>query len=545
MRQLLGCVLVLLLTVQGTATVAAQNRVALVIGNSAYRHAPELKNPANDAADMSAALRALGFSVMTGLDLDKQGMDRTIRDFAAVLRGADMGALFYAGHGLQVSGANYLVPVDAQLTNPAALDFEMVRLDLLQRVMERETATNVLFLDACRDNPLTRNLARAMGTRSAEIGRGLAPAESGVGTLVSFSTQPGNVALDGTGRNSPYAGALVKLLATPGEDVSAVLIGVRNEVMAQTGNRQIPWEHSALRARLYLATGQPPPRLAQPPAGQAAPVQKTQDQTGAATVPAPAEKAIIASKTASVDEKRPAPLAVGETVKGRLGASKNYHYWKVDTQPGKYRVVIDVKRADGAHSNIQSAIVAFAADGGKVGEIVRINDIEFRTRAAADLKIGGEPGMVLRVSNETSIVDYWLGVFPTNAQIVSPYFVRPPTIIPLALGKSVSAVLEHRPGMPAEAWYSASLQGTDYRISVEFVRSDGRKSNVQGTVDMFGPIGEPLQGIRRLCRVNEIELSGRCSAKLSFAEDAQVLFRVTPDNDASYTATFAIESLPQ
>ncbi len=348
MKHLLGCVLVLILAVQGVTTVAAQSRVALVIGNSAYRHAPELKNPANDAADMSAALKSLGFNVMTGVDLDKQGMDRTIRDFAAALRGADVGVLFYAGHGLQVSGANYLVPVDAQLTNAAALDFEMVRLDLVQRAMERETATNVLFLDACRDNPLTRNLARAMGTRSAEIGRGLAPAESGVGTLVSFSTQPGNVALDGTGRNSPYAGALLKLLAMPSEDLSAVLIGVRNEVMAQTGNRQVPWEHSALRARLYLAPGQPPPQPAQPPADKAAPLQKTQDRTGAATVPAPAEKAIIASKTASLDEKRPTPLAVGETVKGRLGASKNYHYWKFDAQPGRYRVVVDVKRADGS-----------------------------------------------------------------------------------------------------------------------------------------------------------------------------------------------------
>jgi len=154
---------------------------------------------------------------------------------------------------MQVGGSNYLVPVDAELANTAALDFEMVRLDLVQRTMERETATNVLFLDACRDNPLARNLARAMGTRSTDIGRGLAAAESGVGTLISFSTQPGNVALDGSGRNSPYAAALVKGLAAPGEDLSAMLIGVRNEVMAATHNRQVPWEHSALRAPLSHA----------------------------------------------------------------------------------------------------------------------------------------------------------------------------------------------------------------------------------------------------------------------------------------------------
>jgi uncharacterized caspase-like protein len=115
---------------------------------------------------------------------------------------------FYAGHGLQVSGANYLVPVDARLEDASGLDFELVRLDLVQRTMEREVATNIIFLDACRDKPLARNLARALGTRSVEIGRGLAPTQGGAGTLISFSTQPGNVALDGTGRNSPFAAAL-------------------------------------------------------------------------------------------------------------------------------------------------------------------------------------------------------------------------------------------------------------------------------------------------------------------------------------------------
>ncbi len=128
----------------------------------------------------------------------------------------------------------------------------MVRLDLVQRTMERETKTNVIFLDACRDNPLARNLARALGTRSMEIGRGLAAAESGVGTLISFSTQPGNVALDGEGRNSPFAKALSQHLLAKGEDVSTILIKVRNDVMAETRDRQVPWEHTALRAKLFF-----------------------------------------------------------------------------------------------------------------------------------------------------------------------------------------------------------------------------------------------------------------------------------------------------
>jgi uncharacterized caspase-like protein len=190
--------------------------------------------------------------VIDGFDLDKATFERKIRDFAVALQGADTGLLFYAGHGLQVAGHNYLVPIDAELTTAAALDFEMIRLDLVHRSMEREAQTNILFLDACRDNLLARNLARAMGTRSADIGHGLAAVESGIGTLISFSTQPGNVALDGAGRNSPFAAALVKHIATSNDDLSAMLIGVRNEVIKETKQKQVPWEHSALRGRFYF-----------------------------------------------------------------------------------------------------------------------------------------------------------------------------------------------------------------------------------------------------------------------------------------------------
>jgi formylglycine-generating enzyme required for sulfatase activity len=249
----------------------AEKRVALVIGNSAYQHTPKLINPKNDATDMVAELKKYGFQVLEGFDLDKAGLERKVRDFAVALQGAQVGVFFYAGHGLQVAGHNYLVPVDAQLSTASTLDFEMVRLDLVHRTMEREAQTNIIFLDACRDNPLARNLARAMGTRSTEVGRGLAAVESGVGTLISFSTQPGNVALDGAGRNSPFAGALVKQLSTSNDDLSAILIGVRNDVMKETHRKQVPWEHSALTGRFYFNAAA---QSTQPP--QAAPARLTE-----------------------------------------------------------------------------------------------------------------------------------------------------------------------------------------------------------------------------------------------------------------------------
>jgi Caspase domain len=239
-----------------------EKRVALIIGNSSYTYAGTLSNPANDASDMAASLKKLGFTVIEGYNLDKAAFEKKVRDFSKALSGADVGVFFYAGHGLQVAGANYLVPIDAELTTASALDFEMVRLDLVQRTMERETKTNILFLDACRNNPLSRNLARAMGTRGGDVGQGLAPAESGIGTLISFSTQPGNVAQDGVGqRNSPFTGPLVKRIATPGEDVLTILTDVRNDVLEATKEKQVPWENHALRAKFYFNTEKPASEL--------------------------------------------------------------------------------------------------------------------------------------------------------------------------------------------------------------------------------------------------------------------------------------------
>ena len=250
--------LLVLAATSGTKAFGSENRVALVIGNSAYLHAAELANPKNDAEDMAAALQKLEFKVIKGLDLDKASMDRAIRDFAEVSRGASIGVFFYAGHGLQVSGRNYLVPIDAQLKAVEALDFEMVGLDVVQRTMESAGETNVLFVDACRDNPLSRNLARAMGTRSTAIGSGLVAQEAGAGTLISFSTQPGNVALDGTGsRNSPYAAALAKHISTQEKDLAGILVLVRRDVVTATAKRQVPWEHSALMAEIRLAPPAP------------------------------------------------------------------------------------------------------------------------------------------------------------------------------------------------------------------------------------------------------------------------------------------------
>ncbi len=237
----------------GASLAEAGTRVALVVGNGAYEHTLPLTNPLNDAADVAAALRELGFEVIEGSDLDQAGFSRKVREFARAARGAEAAVFYYAGHGMQVEGRNYLLPVDARLSDEADLPFEALELSVVTQLMERASDTNLVFLDACRDNPLAQGLARSLGaTRSTAVGRGLAPLDSGVGTLIAYATQPGNVAADGTGRNSPFTAAMLEHLATSGLEVNQFLNRVRRSVVLATDGQQVPWTHSALTGDFFL-----------------------------------------------------------------------------------------------------------------------------------------------------------------------------------------------------------------------------------------------------------------------------------------------------
>lgn len=231
----------------------AERRLALVVGNSAYRNTPDLVNPKNDASAMAEALQGLGFKVIRGIDLSADGMRQTVRKFAGALQFADVALFYYAGHGLQVNGQNYLVPIDAKMTSSLDLEFEATNVQVVIDLMEREAKTNLVFLDACRDNPLARTLARGLGaSRSTTISQGLARIESGIGTLIAYATEPGNVALDGDGMHSPYTAALLKHIKTPGLEVGRMLRRVRRAVLKKTKGKQVPWEHTSLVGDFYF-----------------------------------------------------------------------------------------------------------------------------------------------------------------------------------------------------------------------------------------------------------------------------------------------------
>ncbi len=257
----------LLMAVAGEAW--AERRVALVIGNGAYGHAPALRNPGNDADAVAALLGSLGFEVESGRDLGRGPMEELIRRFGRLTTGADVALVFYAGHGLQINGENWLLPVDARLEDVRDLEFEAVNLTTVLRQVEGSGA-RVVILDACRDNPLATQMAMA-GTRS--VSRGLARVETAdVGTLIAFATSPGSTAADGGGGNSPFTAALLEYLGEPGLEIRQVMTRVRQSVRMATGNRQTPWENASLTGELYLA--------GLPLSGATAPLEK-QDAEGA------------------------------------------------------------------------------------------------------------------------------------------------------------------------------------------------------------------------------------------------------------------------
>jgi hypothetical protein len=228
--------------------------VALVIGDSAYAGAGRLANPVNDARAIADVLRGLGFDVELALDVGYLDLTRAVRRFGDRIETAHVALFYYAGHGLQVGGSNFLVPVDAQLANERDVRFETVDLASIIDLMRGSTPrVNLIFLDACRDNPLARNMTRTNQTRQLS-GLGLAPITAS-GMLIAFSTEPGSVSIDGTGDNSPFAAALVQYMPTPGLEIRQMLTRVRQNVRQATGGRQITWDHSSLEDEFYFAGG--------------------------------------------------------------------------------------------------------------------------------------------------------------------------------------------------------------------------------------------------------------------------------------------------
>jgi len=229
--------------------ITQEKRLALVIGNSNYSHGGTLANPQNDADAISKKLINLGFNVLSHKNLDQKSMQQIIDDFGIMLKHYDVGLFFYAGHGIQAKGINYLIPVDADIKTESDVEYNCVKADrLLAKMEDAGSKVNIIILDACRDNPFERQWTRST------TGRGLAFMNSPVGTLIAYSTAPGTTASDGYEDNSPYTSALISYLDQPDITVLQMFQYVRKDVREKTDNQQIPWESTSLEGNFYFVT---------------------------------------------------------------------------------------------------------------------------------------------------------------------------------------------------------------------------------------------------------------------------------------------------
>lgn len=238
-----------------SAALAAAERVALVIGNSAYDHASALPNPGADARAIAAALERLGFDVSLRTNLSKATFERELADFSERAANSELALVYYAGHGIEMQGRNYLVPVDARLKSDLRVKFETVSLENVLSAFDSAKGVRLVLLDACRDNPFLQAMTRQIATRSTS--RGLAKVETYPGVLVSYASAAGTVAEDGQGQHSPYTAALLDHLETPGLELSLLFRKVADDVQQRTGGRQTPYEYGRLPGTsIYLKAPQ-------------------------------------------------------------------------------------------------------------------------------------------------------------------------------------------------------------------------------------------------------------------------------------------------
>ena len=260
----------------------AAKRVAFVVGNGAYKNVAALPNPPIDAKAMAATLRNVGFDVVEGTNLTRDTMTDRLLEFGKKAQGADGAVFFYAGHGIAISGTNYLLPVDADIKSE--MDVKLgaaINIDLTLDQTMGDAKVKLVFLDACRDNPFAAKIkSNASATRSVSVGSGLAEMKSGEGTLIAFATGPGQTALDGhEGTNSPFTRALIDNITQPGVEIQQAMTKVRAEVNEQTNKGQLPWGHTNLIGSVYLNPAPEPAAAAAASSAAPTPVASTSGNT--------------------------------------------------------------------------------------------------------------------------------------------------------------------------------------------------------------------------------------------------------------------------
>jgi Caspase domain/Putative peptidoglycan binding domain len=247
------------------AATGVGRRVAFVVGNGTYKNVTALPNPPVDAKAMAGVLRNAGFDVVEGINLTRDKMTERLLEFGKKTQGADVAVFFYAGHGIAVDGANYLLPIDADIKSEMDVKLgNAINVDITLDQTMNDSKVKLVFLDACRDNPFAAKIKAGAGaTRSVSVQTGLAEMKSGEGTLIAFATGPGQTALDGKeGTNSPFTRALIANITKPGVEIQQAMTQVRAQVNQETNKGQLPWGHTNLIGAVYLNPAAAPPATA-------------------------------------------------------------------------------------------------------------------------------------------------------------------------------------------------------------------------------------------------------------------------------------------
>ncbi|MER8536993.1 caspase family protein [Mesorhizobium sp. M1005] len=252
MLRLCGIIAAFLLASFTTFEASADRRVAFVIGNSEYRQFPALKNPARDAEDVSKTFRLAGFEVFVASDLTKLQFEEQFRNYLAAVDGADLAVVYYSGHGFQIGGENFLIPVDASLKQAADIEVQAIKLNDVLEQLRSKSKIQVIILDACRNNPFPRKNYWLRDQLITAGNAGLAQVRSSLNTLIAFATEPGAAAYDGAGELSPFSAAFSRRALAPNQEIRTVMAAVRRDVVEATNGLQVPWENSSLIDEVVL-----------------------------------------------------------------------------------------------------------------------------------------------------------------------------------------------------------------------------------------------------------------------------------------------------
>ena len=501
-RKIVTCILVPALT--GIAMMAfaigpaeADKRVALVIGNSAYQNVNPLPNPAKDAAAIGDMFRKAGFDVVDAkTNVNNADMRQMVRDFTDKVTDADIAVVYYAGHGIEIDGTNYLLPIDTKLQRDTDVDDEAISLDRVVRTLDPAKKLRLVILDACRDNPFSKTMKRSL---SRGVERGLAKVEpSNPNTLIAYAAKAGSTASDGSGDHSPFAVALLQQLATPGQDVRRSFGFVRDEVMQATGNKQEPFVYGSLGgADVVLVPGAAKPAVPVPP------------QASGASDPAAALR-VDYELAAQVNTKPAWDAFLASHPTGFFADLARAARGKLDASPGQVASVDSRTATPTAPAPVSKPAVGPIAS--YVGKSFRLNYVERQVEDGTDRITTPGREVVIFVNNENE-TSTRLTQLPGNPMRISSRFAH------AALGgtdRGVQVTFDqglHLTALAGGGSYHVKVDivanGNTCRGNVSFELVPGKQFYEMHRISNGEPINMKLVGADRLtCAIIASDLSG-------------------------------------